>query len=453
VVTAAFTTLLLVIAGCFWVLWDQPVEGVGLPLIAVATFTFVYVAEPAYLMWTDQLRYFLTDDMTTKALLLPAAALVCFMWGWHVAARRRNRIAARIKPITVSSAARLYEYGLFTACIGSVLYLVIVKRSGGFLHAYGEMHGHGFDWAHNTAYLYMSPFWVQSGLAMMVISSNRIKMTAWHGAAIAFFALTYTINGVLLGSRHDVFAIGAILWASWSLARHTRPTVARAVVPLAIASLGALLALGYRETLHLGDNKPSAPSLVDALTMGLANDDVSLRYQTSGVEFVAHSAILDTVDKTRKYHLGINWLYYYTIHLIPRIWWPNKPYRFDTPGITKDDVLQVTGIELANGYASAIVADLYSQFGYFSLLFFVGLGWCARWLLLRAELGSSALAMCGYATLFSLSLNLFGQGFDAILVPAAYALLPVGIYHVLEGRRARYLAIGRLPQQHFRVAG
>ena len=452
-VTASFIALLFVIAGCFWALWGRPAEGIGLPLIALATFTFVYVVEPGYLMWTNQLRYLLTDDMTTKALLLPAAALVCLMWGWHLGARHRRRFAARVTPTTGSSAARLYEYGLCTACVGTALYLIIVERSGGFSHAYGEMHGHGFDWAHNTAYLYLSPFWVQSGLAMMVISSSSLKMIGWRGAATAFFALTYTLNGLLLGSRHDVFAIGAILWVSWNLAQRTRPTVARAVAPLAIASLAALFTLGYREILHLGNNKPSAPSLLEALTVGLANDDASLRYQTSGVEFVAHAAILDTVDKTRKYQLGINWLYYYTVHLIPRIWWPNKPYHFETPGITNSDVLQVTGIELSGGYASAIVADLYSQFGYFSLLFFVCLGWCARWLLVRAELGSSVLAMCAYATLFSLSLNLFGQEFDAILVPFAYALLPVGIYHLLESKRGRSLAIGRVPQQRWRMAG
>jgi len=438
-VVAAFLILLFVIAGCLCSVWGRPSEGIGIPVIAIATFAFVYLGQPAYMMWNDQLQYFFTDAMVVKALLVPAAALLCLMWGWRRGSRGMCRFAFRTASTKGWSAQLLYSYGLAAACVGTALHLVFVARSGGFLAAYGQTHGQGFSWTENTAYLYMSPLWVQSGLAMMILSGGRLKLSAWRRAAIALFAVALALNGILLGSRHDVFSICAILWVGWSLARRSRPTIARAAPALVVACVGALLMLGYRGILHLGANKPEAPTLTEAATAGFATDNSGLRLRTSGVEFVVHASTLETVDKTQKYHLAINWVYLYTVDLIPRIWWPEKPYSFKTPGITSDDVLSVTGVRLAWGCAPGIVADLYTQFGLFSLLFFMWLGWCARRLFLRAQSGYTPLAMCAYIMVFSLSLNVFGQGFGAILAPWPYSMAPVLLYHWVERNRLRHL--------------
>jgi hypothetical protein len=86
--------------------------------------------------------------------------------------------------------------------------------------------------------------------------------------------------------------------------------------------------------------------------------------------------------------------------------------------------------------------------GLFSLLFFIWLGWCARRFLFRAEHLRTPLAMCAYTMAFSLSLNVFAQGFLMLLVPFLYSMPPVLLYHWAErmdqgrlarARRARHL--------------
>src|ERR1039458_5664799 len=82
-VTFAFLVLVVVLVGSLCSLWGRPSEGIGVPIIAIATFGFIYFCQPAYMLWTGDLDYFLTDAMVVKGLLVPAAALFCLMWGWR----------------------------------------------------------------------------------------------------------------------------------------------------------------------------------------------------------------------------------------------------------------------------------------------------------------------------------------------------------------------------------
>jgi hypothetical protein len=444
----AFLVLLVMIVGCLCSLWGRPSEGIGVPIIAIATFAFMYLCQPAYMIWDNELEPFLTDAMVVKGLLVSAAALFCLMWGWHRAERNGRKFLQRTLSGQEWSAGRLYRYGLAAACVGLVLHIMWVERSGGFLHAYGEVHGHGLETHGYTAYVWMGLVWVRSGVAMMVISASKRRLSPAQQAVVAIFAGGLALNGCLYASRSDVFAVCAVLWVGWSLARGSRPSIDRATPALLAACLGALLMLGYRSVLYLGSDKPHAPSFEKALTAGLGTDDESIHYRTTGVEFVVHAAALETVDQTHKYDFALNWLPVYTLELIPRVWWPNKPplqlagipESPRGPGISQGDLLDATGVRIAGGSSTGIVAEMYMSFGLFSLLFFVWLGWTARRLLLRAEHLRTPLAMCAYTMAFSLSLNVFGQGFGALLVPLPYSMVPVFLYYWAERPHRQRLA-------------
>lgn len=447
-VILAFLLLLVVLVGCLCSLWGRPSEGIGIPVIAIATFGFIYFCQPAYMVWSGDFDYFLTGAMAVKGLLLPAVALLCLMWGWRRGEHRLGRTLPGATSEHGWSAGRLYISGLAAACVGTALHLMYVQRSGGFGQAYGQMHGHGFEATGFTAYIYMGQFWVQSGVAMMIVSGSKRRLTLAQQMAIVAFAGGLAVNGLLQGSRHDVFAICAIVWVGWSLASGSRPSIDRAAPALAIACLGALLMVGYRSVLYLSSDKPEAPTWAEAVTRDLASSDASIRSGNTGLEFVVHAAALETVDQTQKYDFALNWLPVYTVHLIPRILWPDKPPlrlamvpddQLGT-GINLADVREVTGITPAQGSATGIVAEMYMSFGLVSLLFFIWLGGCARRLLFRAQHLRTPLPMCTYIMVFSLSLNVFGQGFGAILIPLPYSMLPVVLYHWVECLHRRRLA-------------
>ena len=452
----AFLVMLVVLVACLGSLWGRPSEGIGIPIVAIGVFAWIYLCQPAYMIWNGELESYLADAMVVKGLLVPAAALFFLMLGWRRGERRVRKLLERSTSEPGWNAGRLYRYGLTAACAGTALHLMWVLRSGGFAQAYGQMHGHGFESEGFTAYIYMGMFWVQSGVAMMIISGSRRRLMPAEQVPIAIFAGGLALNGLLQGSRHDLFAICAIVWVSWSLAKRSRPSIDRAAPVLALACLTALLMVGYRSVLYLSSDKPEAPSWTEAVTADIGNRDAAIRSGTSGVEFVVHAVALETVDQTGKYDFAFNWLPVYTVHWIPKIWWPNKPpLRLAEvplaqlgPGITLADVQDASAVQLAKGCATGIVAEMYMSFGLFSLPFFIWLGWCARRLLFRAEHLRTPFAMCAYTMAFSLSLNVFGQGFGAILVPLPYSMAPFLLYHCAEQINMRRLARARAGRHH-----
>lgn len=432
----AFAFMVAVIASCAITLYRRPGEGIGLPIVALLSFGYLYLGQPLYLLWGNTLHSYLKDSQIAKAVAVAAVMLAFFVWGWLKGTERRREAQV---PNVRWNPRRLWNFGFATAIFGFLLLCVFVRRSGGFNSAFGAVHGGGLDWANNTAYLYMSPFWIVTGLAMMILGAGRLLGSKWRRSVFLAFILVLYGYAVLLSSRGITFATTATLLVTYPLSKRIRVSVAKMAPFWLFAGLAVLLVLGYRDVLHLGEAKAQAPDLDTALTASVDVDATSAWRRVAGAEFIFHAAVLDTVDAKRQYHLGVPWLYFYTVHLIPRVLWPAKPLGFTGPGVTGGDITEVTGLRVANGAASGIVADIYRHFGPLAVLFFLLFGWAAGRLYLRAQRPGTPLAVCAYVMLCALSLNAFAQGFGSILVPYPYALLPAVLFHWLS-RPVRPLA-------------
>lgn len=402
--------------------------GLGLIPVAVFVFAFLYLVQPLYLIWTGRMDVFLTDWQVAKGVLLPAIMLACFTGGWRNDAVKMPRTVARSRGW---NGRRLWSLGVATSVTGLALWAVFIGRAGGVRAAFGAPHGAAMPWAENTAYLYGSPWWVLSGLAMMITASCRTRLSAWQRTAMVGTAALLYGNAILLGSRTWVFATTATLFVGYALAKRRQVRLSTAFSVLGIAGVAILLVLGYRSVLHFGE-KPQPPLMREAVMAATSIDDTHAAQRITGLEFVFHAAVLDTVDQTRKYHFAADWLYTYTVHLIPRIWWPEKPHGFNPPGITSEDIAAVTGLRIPGGAAPGIVANIYMQFGPLSPLFFLAFGVFAHRLYSRARGLVTPLATVAYVMLYALSLNAFGQGFGSILVPFPYSLAPVVAFHLLS---------------------
>jgi hypothetical protein len=493
---ATVSLLLLVVSlvGCALLLWRRPGEGLGLPLIAIGVFAFLYVIQPLYLMSDGTLEAFLTPAQIAKAFFLPAVTLPLFVAGWLRAAPRpaparppvprpgsahtpSAHPASAHTPVSRPASARtpsaspapahpapahppvahpasartpvvhpapaswnpqrLWSFGCLTATIGLVLYLIFISRSGGIDQAFGQAHGLGGSWKENTAYLYFGPWWSLSGIAMMLLAASRLRNELRRWVVPASFALALLVNAILLSSRGSLFATSVTILAALCLGLRLPVPFSRAVPVVAVGGLGVLLVLGFRSVLHLGESGSEAPDVASALTTAMKIEPRYVAYRMTGNEFVYHAAAIETVDETRKYHWGLFWLYIYTVHPVPRILWPDKPYTFESPGITWDDIRTVTGITISGGAAPGIVTDLYWHFGWFSLPFFYFFGKYSGRLYLRAQSLESPLAAVAYIMLIALSLNAFAQGFGAILVSFPYSIAPAVAFRVFERAAAR----------------
>jgi hypothetical protein len=431
-------------------------DALGIPLVAIASSAVLYVWQPLAAMHSAAFESFITERMFAKALIIPALMLGSYMMGWRFAYRSR-------RPVSQSESWRpqqLWNFGLGTAAVGLCLYAVFIERSGGVRHAFSGMHGTAMEWESNTAYLYSGPWWIVSGTAMMLCASGRMRLTGWRRSATFLAIFTVFAKAVLTGSRGPLFTAASVIFVGYGLARGRNVSLPRAFAFVGAVGVAALLMLGFRGVLHLGDNPAEAPSLKKALTSITALEDNAQSTSSTGNEFIFHGATIETVDTKHRYHLGLNWIYVYTIHPIPRIFWPEKPYRFETPGIHWEDIQEVThltvlgpgmlhrdetiystgnpaGHGVAIGAYPGLVADMYGQFGLFSVLVFYLMGKYSRRLFVAASTLDSPLATCGYVLLYGLSLNGFAQELYAVLIPFTFAMAPVVLYTLLTPKRSQ----------------
>jgi hypothetical protein len=420
-VVIAFSLLIAVLLGSGVSLARRAGEVLGLPVIALMSFGFLYIVQPLYFMGTGELQFLLSEAQVTRAIAWPAIALACFMLGWRIPPS--PPLPARTWP-----AARLWAFGLFSSLFGLAAYSVFVLRSGGFGGMYSMQHGAALDWNDNTAYLYMSPWWIIAGTATMILAACHVGGSRWRFAVPAVFTAALLVNAALMASRGFLFATAAATLSAVAIGKGWKVTLPK-VAPAALAmGLGVLAMVGFRSVLYTGGIDAPAPEPAEALGRAMGSDVNSSVHRMTGNEFVVHAAVLDTVDATGKYHYGRNWLYVYLVHPIPRVLWPDKPYSFESSGIDGADISATTGVVVADGSAPGIVADLYANFGRYSLLFFWIFGAFARRLHERAVALSSPLSTIAYIMLLATGLNCFAQGFSAILVPYTYSLAPALIF-------------------------
>jgi hypothetical protein len=267
-------------------------------------------------------------------------------------------------------------------------------------------------------------------------------------------------QAILTGSRGPLFSASSVIFVGFALVSKRRIPLSKAYAFMICVGVGALLMLGFRSVLYLGNDRPEAPGIVEALTMASQVRENVQSTGSTGNEFVFHGAALETVDSKHKYDFGLNWIYALTLNPVPRILWPEKPYRFETPGVHWEDIQEVTGLAVlgssvmhaedtpdsarraigggaASGAAPGIVADIYMQFGPLSALVFYLMGRYLQKLHVSAAALHSPFATCSYIMLFAISLNGFAQEIYAIFVPFAYAMAPVALFQVLGTRRNR----------------
>jgi hypothetical protein len=391
---------------------------------------FEFVIQPVSLLQQGALNVFLTEWQVAKALLVPVAMLMCFLGGWR-SPRWRTVLRADLGGEQYNGRT-LWRWGCSTASVGLALEIAFLKFSGGIIRSFSEPHGAAMRDEETAAYLYTGTLWILTGIAMVVIARRTRPLTTWERLMPWAFAMWLYLRGILTASRGWIFMTTACLLAAHGLSRARPVRLSKVAKVILLACVGALLMLGYREVLHLGEHRPAAPSLIEAVAAGMTIRPEEVARRETGFEFLYHAAIIDTVDATQKYHWGLNWLYVFTLHPVPRVWWPDKPYGFNTPGINLADIAEVTGLRRPGGAAPGLVADLYRNFGLASAALWWVLGKASRKVYLSAQRFTSVSATVGYVLLYSLSLQLFAQSLQGVLPTLTYALIPVMAYRLLH---------------------
>ena len=419
-------------------------DGLGIPLVALGSFAFLYVVQPLRLIQVGVLDGYLTEWQTAKAILISSLMLAFFVAGWLSASRARTRT---FKPTW--NGRLLWKFGFATASVGLVAYLIFLQRSGGIFHSYSQVHGQAMAYGGNTAYLYDGLWWVLIGAVMMILGAAQSKASKWRRAVPVAFLAGVITHALLTGSRGSLFSAAVSLLVGHAIAYRRKVPLSQALGILALLGCGVLLILGYRGVLHLGEQDTNVtPTLESALLAAASVEEWNQEHGATGNEFIIHSITIDTVDHTGKLDYGVSWIYYLAISPIPRFLWPEK----HSPSliVSSDEITSYTGVPIAAGSACGIVADVYVRFGVLSMLFMYGLGKAIRKLFKSARRLESPLAACAYIMLYAVSLNMFAEGFGSIFIQFGYSMAPVIIFAWSThrgGRRSKQRQQISIPRQ------
>ncbi|MGA9669481.1 MAG: hypothetical protein WBQ94_09750, partial [Terracidiphilus sp.] len=220
-------------------------DALGIPLIAIGTFTFLYVIQPTELLLTGDSELFLSQWQFSKALLVPVVMLAFFMWGWLRPGRRKVRVVAPWDP------RAMWKVGFGAACIGLFLYLIFLERSGGIVESFSQAHGRAMAYNDNTAYIYDGPWLMLSGSAMMILGEARSRSREqWRRLAPHVFLGVYLLSAILTGSRGPLFAVATTYFVGSAIAQRKRVSFQQAVRILVPVGFGVFLMVGYRSVLH-----------------------------------------------------------------------------------------------------------------------------------------------------------------------------------------------------------
>jgi energy-coupling factor transporter transmembrane protein EcfT len=426
VIWVSFAVMIGAIVASLALLRSDRGDALGIPLIAIGTFAFLYLIQPMQLILSGDSGLFLTDWQFAKGVLVPAIMLAFFMWGWLRPGRRR------LRPLALWDLGAMWNTGFATASVGLILHLIFLERSGGILHSFSEQHGHAMAWETNTAYLYDGPWLMLSGSVMMMLGDRRTRSKRWKSLTPYIFLSIYLLEAILTASRGPLFAVATVFFVGTSIAQCRKVSFGQAARVLLPVGVAVILLVGYRSFLHLGpqsieETSASIPSPERAFEDVAGTSEYGREHDTAAQEFLCHAATLETVDQTGKLDYGITWLAFLVINPIPRVLWPEKAYPKGF-GINDQDIREQTSLSIDYGSALGIVADLYTRFHLFSAIFFWALGAGLRTLFIAARNLSSPLATVGYVMVYALSLNMFAQGFGSIFVPLAYSLAPVAVF-------------------------
>ncbi|MEM5810040.1 MAG: oligosaccharide repeat unit polymerase [Candidatus Aenigmatarchaeota archaeon] len=419
----------LAIGGTFFLAYLRKIHPLGLPLLAGAIFFFVYVIQPAYLIWTGDIYYFLDNWQITKGVFVAFIMYLAFLKGWFSGIKKKIKINNNI--IEKWNYKKLYRVGLGLSIFGTLLFLIFIYQSGGIYTFYSMPHGAAGAWREQTAYVYMGEYLVYPGIALLLLSSIRLN-SAGRSTIINFkrlfpfffFSFLLLIHAILTGDRGDFILLATNVGLSYFFATGKRPKTRGIIIGLCAIGIVILLLVGYRDYLHLGPKDKQPVPIKEALLSMISVSDSQIIRGVTGVEFIYHCGVIDAVDKLQRYHLGINWVYSLTVHLIPRIIWPDKPYGWNTPGVNPEEMASLFGWIRASGSAPGTVGDMYWQFGWMSLFFFYLIGLFSGYLFNGTMITKTPQWIIIYVLWYSWGYKLFAHGLGALLVPYFYVLLP-----------------------------
>jgi hypothetical protein len=396
---------------------------------------FLYSFLPLYLSFTQReaLRGYLADrDLVYVQIVNGLGAIsLCLgiLLGSAPAAGRRPPAAwSPSDDVRRRLAGAAVSLGL----VGLAAYVYMLANVGGFGGAYGRAYG---------------GVWADSGyirdLLYLTITALVLLLAAW------LFAGPWLLHGLLGARRGPTFMVLAAFGAGWYLMRFRRPRLSTTM--LGGLSLGLLLLflVAHRDQIYLGSD------------FDFEQDAHAFAFEAEpGNEFIYGAGAILHADTSGDYWWGRRYATVLLVRPIPRFLWPAKyddaAAMLGTPsiatnlGVGTEAFRENVGWSGPQGAAPGIVADMWIEFWWASLLALLFIGWCYGRVWFKTVILGGIWGVI-YCLMFALSAFLVMQTLEAML----YRLLLLAVLALLAWRYAGgFATVIKLPERRlFALSG
>lgn len=319
------------------------------------------------------------------------------------------KTAVKVRVDSLASQRSLTRIAFFLGGIALTVYASQVAAGGGFVAVYSNIKGRGDLGSGIQDFMFLS---VPAAVVYLLSLRDR-KFKLANVLVLMVILIPLWIPGFLSTRRgYAAMAMGALFFGFY-MTRNRRPSMLLLFPASILGGLVLLSLVALREEIYLGSDILSRISL-ELLTARMTQLFLT---PSEGHEFVYSSIVIDSVLFQGDYWWGARYLAVLLLWPIPSLIFPNK---YAAMGL--DGMLYNAGTTGSNyfdelgspGAAPMLMADVFVEFSWASLIFLFAMSFClAR--LWRKALTQSEFAIVWYVCALALMVFLFSQTFAAFI--------------------------------------
>jgi hypothetical protein len=303
---------------------------------------------------------------------------------------------------------RLKNAAIVCGILGILGFVYGITQVGGFVAAYGDAYGGGTS---ASGYIREAILLTLPALIWLMVSQLNQKITLQTWGWICIFAAPLLMHGILGARRGPTAMVLVAAVVGWYFIRFKRPKLLLVVTGSVVLGTLMLFLVANRDTIYLGSDFEFEG------TSSYASE------VTSSNEFIYGSGVILHADSTESYMWGRRYFTIFFIRPIPRFLWPSKyqdasrilgiPNLELNLGTGGDDFVGTLGWAGPRGAAPGIVADMWLELWWFSLLALFAIGWFYG-MVWRKAVTRGGLWTISYILLASLSVYMVMQTLEAM---------------------------------------
>jgi hypothetical protein len=388
------------------------------PLVFIAPmFAFIYGWMPLKLLASDGLARFFDNDQLVFVQSLNVAGIAAFVLGCLAVGTRVGRQRRAPEKLSHLACFRLRVGGAIAGGLGLMCWLITIVNVGGFVQAFSSSYSGGWD---DSGYIRDGGLLLLVGVTLMVAAIASEGPNLANLLLLALFGLPWLTQAILTARRGPTFALVIVVMMSWYMYRGGRPpVVATAALGLGLGWL-VLFLVANRGSIYLGSDF----DVKTDVTSTVSESD-------TGNEFVYGTGSIISTQRRGHYFWMKRYLAQIMVRPIPTAIWATKYEDFGVPELlhnagTGEGFGDTLGWEGAVGSAPGIVADLFIEVSWGTVLLMGLLGCAYGWVWKKAVTGSMGW-ISQYVIISALSIYLVMQTMEAVIFRTLLLSIPCWI--------------------------